>query len=311
MRFFSRLLLTAFVAAGLPSAQATKIGVLLKSRGGFWAPVEKGAREAGTKAGVEVIVKAPLSEADIGVQVQMLNALIGQDVDAIVIAPNGKEALPLPIASAAVKGIKIVVIDTPLQGKAGSVFIGTDHQAAGTAAGKLLASLVGDTDEIAILKHSQTSGATATREVAALAAFREAHPKNVVHGEIYASAEQGAETEKAKLLLSSHPNTKAILATGTPGTLAMMRVLTEKNLGGSIKLVGFGYNLNPEVAGAIESGTLTGWIAQLPNDIGDKGVTTAIKLLKGETVPATLYTDVVVVTKENIRTPAVQALLKL
>ena len=60
-----------------------------------------------------------------------------------------------------------------------------------------------------------------------------------------------------------------------------------------------------------ESGVLAGWIAQLPCDIGEKGVTTALKLLKGETVPATLYTDVVVVTKENLKSPQVQALLKL
>jgi ribose transport system substrate-binding protein len=307
-----RLFLFLLATAGLSAADHTpKIGVLLKSRIGFWVPVEKGAREAGAKAGAEVIVKAPLSESDISVQVQMLNALVGQDVDAIVVAPDSKEALSLPIASAAVKGIKIVVVDTALQGKAASVFIGTDHQAAGTAAGKLLASVVTDNDEICILKHSQTSGATTLRETGALAAFREVHPKSIVHGEIYASSEQGTEMDKARLLLSSHPATKAILASGTPGTMAMLKVLQEKNLAGSIKLIGFGFNLNPEAAAAIESGALTGWIAQLPNEIGQKSVETALKLIKGETVPATLYTDVVVVTKENLHSPDVQALLKL
>jgi ribose transport system substrate-binding protein len=314
MRLIRRSLAVMFFVgcSSLHAADAPpKIGVLLKSRGGFWASVEKGARTAGIASGAEVIVKAPLSESDIGVQVQMLNALAGQGVDAIVIAPNGKEALSVPIASIAVKGVKIVVIDTKLQGKAGSIFIGTDHQAAGAVAGRLLAGLVNDSDEVTILRHSQTSGATTARESGALAAFREAHPKNVVHAEIYASAEQGGEMDKARLVLSSHPNTKAILATGTSGTMAMLKVLQEKKLAGSIKLIGFGFNLNPEAAAAIESGALTGWIAQLPNEIGEKGVTAALKLLKGETLPPTIFTDVIVVTKDNLHSSNVQALLKL
>lgn len=313
MRFPRLAFCLLALLAGTVSAadRAPKIGVLLKGRGGFWGPIEKGARDAGAKAGAEIIFKAPPSETDIGVQMQMLNALIGQDVDAIIIAPNSRETLSLPIASAAVKGIKIVVVDTQLAGKAASVFIGTDHNAAGTAAGKLLATLVNDNDEVCILKHSQTSGATTARETNALAAFREIHPKNVVHAEIYASAEAGTEIEKARLLLSSHPNTKAILASGTPGTMAMLRVLQEKNLAGSIKLIGFGFNLNADAAAAIESGALSGWIAQQPNEIGVNAVNTALQLIKGEPVPPTLFTDVIVVTKENLKTPKVQALLNL
>ena len=87
---------------------------------------------------------------------------------------------------------------------------------AGTAAGKLLATLVGDADEVSFLKHSQTSGATGQREAGAMAAFRETHAKSTIHGDIYASAEKDAEVEKANLLLKTYPATKAILASGTP-----------------------------------------------------------------------------------------------
>jgi ribose transport system substrate-binding protein len=297
--------------APLPAAAAPKIGVLLKGRAPFWAVVEKGAMEAGQQAGAEVVVKSPLSESDISVQIQLLNALAAQGASAIVIAPTNKEALAVPIASIAVRGVKIVVIDTPLTGKAAPVFIGTDHAAAGEAAGKLLASLVSDTDEISILKHAQTSGATTQREVGALAAFRAAHPRNVVHSDIYASVEMGAEAEKARLLLTQYPGTKAILASGTPGTIAMLRVLQEQKLAGAIKLVGFGFNLNPDVAAALESGALSGWIAQLPKEIGAKGIAAALSLLKGEDVPAVVHTDFVVITKDNLQDPKVQALLAL
>jgi ribose transport system substrate-binding protein len=170
---------------------------------------------------------------------------------------------------------------------------------------------VSDADEVSFLKHAQTSGATTQRETGALATFREAHPKNVVHGDIYASVEAGAETEKAQLLLTQYPSTKAILASGTPGTVAMLKVLQEKKLAGSIKLVGFGFNLNPDVAAALESGAMSGWIAQLPKEIGAKGISSALSLLKGEEVPAIVHTDFVVITKDNLKDPKVQALLAL
>ena len=290
---------------------APKIGVLLKGRAPFWSAVEKGALEAGQQLGAEVVVKAPLSESDVSVQIQLLNALAAQGATAIVIAPINKEALAVPIASIAVKGVKVVVIDTPLTGKAAPVFIGTDHNAAGEAAGKLLASLVTDADEVSILKHAQSSGATTQREAGALAAFRAMHPASVVRGEIYASVEVGGEIEKAQLLLAEHPATKAILASGTPGTLAMLKVLQDKKLAGAVKLVGFGFNLNPEVAAALESGAMSGWIAQLPKEIGTRAVVAAVSLLKGEAVPAVVYTDFVVITKDNLKDPKVQALLAL
>lgn len=304
------LVCSSAIASAAETAESTpKIALLLKGRAAFWNEIEKGAKEAAAKAGVELSVKAPMAETDIGVQVQMLNALAAQGAEAIIIAPASKEALAVPLASLAVKGVKIVVIDTPISGKSASTFVGTDHEAAGAAAGRLLATLVNDTDEVTILRHTQSSGATGKRESGALAAFREVHPKNVVHSDIYVSAEPGKETEKAKFLLSQYPNTKAILASSTPGTLTMLKVLREKNLSGKIKLVGFGFNLNPDVAAAIESGALAGWVAQLPKTVGEKSLLAARDLLKGVSVPELIYTDVVLVTKENLNEPNVQALL--
>lgn len=309
-----RFLFLVLSLACLATARADggpKVGLLLKGRNGFWIAVEKGARATASQAGIDLVVKAPISESDIGVQVQMLNSLAAQGVDAIVIAPGSKDTLAVPLASIAVKGVKIVVIDTALSSKTGSVFIGTNHEAAGRAAGRLLASLVRENDEVTFLKHSQTSGATGQREVGALAAYREVYPKSLIHGDIYAAAEAGGELQKAELVLTQYPATKAILASSTPGTLAMLKTLRDKNLAGSVKLVGFGFNLNPEVAAAIESGALSGWIAQLPQEIGDKGITAALRLLKGETMPAVIYTDFIVITKENLHDPKVEALLKL
>ncbi len=306
-------LTTALLGLMAPGALAAppKIGVLLKGRTAFWSAAEKGALAAGAKLGVEILVKAPVSETDVSVQIQMLNALAAQGITALVIAPSNKEALAAPVAALAAKGVKIVVIDSPLSGDVASVFVATDHQAAGVAAGQLLSTLVGETDELCLFKHTQNGGATGQREMGALSSLHDTRPKAAIHGEFFSSTEKGAEPEKASLLLATYPHVKGILASSTPGTLAMLRVLQEKRPPGEVKLVGFGFNLNPEVAAALESGALQGWVAQLPQDIAAKGVACAVALLNGEPVTPVTHTDFVVVTKDNLNKPEVQALLAL
>ena len=307
------LLLALVMSLGVSPAFAAghKIGVLLKGRTKFWSVVEQGALTAGEKLGAEVIVKTPPTESDIAVQILMLNALAASGVEAIVIAPGHKVTLAQPVAALAAKGIKFIVIDSPLAGNVSSAFIGTNHRAAGETAGRLLAGLVKESDEVSLFRHLQDNAATGDREDGALAKLREAHPKISVHGDIYAGNEKEVQVERAKLLLAKYPGTKGILASSTPGTMVMLDVLSHHEPVGAIKLVGFGFNLNEEVAAALDAGTMHGWIAQQPREIGARGVEAAVDILNGKAVPPVINVDVFVVTKDNLHDPKTQALLKL
>lgn len=307
MRRLALVAATVFLPAG--SLAAPKVGVLLKGRSPFWSSMEKGALDAGAKHGVEVVVKAPPSEADVAIQVQLLNAMANQGFAAIVIVPTNQEALAAPAAAIAAKGTKIVVLESPLAGDQWPVFVGTDHQAAGEAAGSLLATLVGEVDEVSFLNHSQTNTATTAREKGALAKFRAQRAGNIVHADIYASSEAGTEPEKARLLLERYPSTKAIFASGTGGTLAMLNVLQEKKRAGAVKLVGFGFNLSPEIAAALGEGKMHGWVAWQPRELGGRGVEAAVALTKGESVARVVKTDFILVTPSNLKDANVQALL--
>lgn len=312
MRTSSPLRLVRLALAGLICvplfAANPKIGVLLKGRSAFWTSMEQGAMEAGQKGGADVVVKAPMTESDVAVQVQLFNAMVAQGYGAIVISPANKDALAAPVAAAAAKGIKIVVLESPLAGNGTQVMVVTDHEEAGQAAGALLATLVGDADEVSFLNHSQTNSATLAREKGALAKFREAHPKTAVHADIFASAEAGGEMDKARLLLERYPATKAIFSSGTTGTLAMLKVLEEKKLSGKIKLVGFGFNLSAEISAALADGKLHGWIAWQPRELGAHGVASALALINGETVPPVVKTDFLVVTPANLKDAKIVAL---
>jgi ribose transport system substrate-binding protein len=245
----------------------------------------------------------------VSVQIQLLNAMSSQGFDALVIVPANQDALAAPVAALVAKGTKVVVLESPLAGSNSQVFVGTDHGKAGEAAGQLVASLVSDADEISFLNSSQTNSATTAREKAAMARLRELRAKCTVHADIYASAEAGQESEKARLLLSRYPATKAIFSSGTGGTLAMLKLLQQEKSAGAIKLVGFGFNLNSDVATALSEGKMHGWVAWQPRELGRQGVETALALLKGEKVPAVINTDFIVVTATNLKDANVQALL--
>lgn len=296
-------------ATFVSSAEAApKIGILFKGKSGFWDSMEKGAVEAGQKLGAEILVKTPATENDISIQIQLLNALANQGIDALVIAPSSKDPLLAPIKALADKGVKIVIVDSTLGPGAPGVFVGSNQHAAGEIAGKFLGSLMTPGEEVSVLRHNQTSSATMDREQGAIEALRSAHPTLVLHGDVYASTDKGVEVDRAALIFDKYPKTKGIIVSGSPGTFAMIKVLRERKISGT-KFVGFGYNLTPAAVEALEDGTLQGWVAQLPHRIGSQAVEEAIALIKGEKVPATNYTPVVIVTKNNLKEPEIQALL--
>lgn len=308
--WLSRGVVVALLFVLAPLVQAgPKVGVLLKAKSGFWDAALKGGQMAATELGAELINKAPQSEGEIGTQIQMLTTLVEQGCEAIVIAPSSKDALIDPVAAAVARGVKVVVLDTRLARDVAPVFVGTDQLEAGRAAGRLIASLVADGDTVCIFRHNQTSGATELRENGALEVLRTARAGLVLHGSVYASTEKGMETARANHLLNQEPNVRAILASGTPGSMAMLHVLGDRGLAGKVRFVGFGYNLNRIVADAIVQGSMDGWVAQLPARMGEAGVRAAVALTRGEAVESVITIPFQIVTKDNIRDPATQDLL--
>ncbi len=286
-----------------------RIAVLTKSQSAFWTAAEQGALKAGAELGAEVIAKRPFNEGDVAIQIQQLNALVAQGVDAIVIAPSSKDTLVAPLAAAAAKGIKIVIFDTSLEGDQPYVFVGTDQRRSGQVAGELLSSLVEPGAPIGFLKYNQTSGATQQREIGAFERLRELREGFALCGSIYVGVEKGAEMDRTAAFFDQHPDVKGILASSTVATLDAIEVIRDRKLAGSVKCVGFGFNLTADVAAAIDQNVLQGWIAQLPGRMGYDAVKAAVALCKGDAVPKTVTTDFIVVTKDNLNESQVQALL--
>src|SRR5688572_21560206 len=98
MSIFRKLLATAAVLTALVAvpaqADTVKIALVVKALGnGFFDAANKGAQEAAKELGdVEVIYTGPTAATAEG-QIEIVNALIAQNVNAIAISANDPDAL--------------------------------------------------------------------------------------------------------------------------------------------------------------------------------------------------------------------------
>src|SRR4029077_17606098 len=87
-------------------------GVVAKSLGnGFFDAVHKGADEAARELDAEIIFNGPTTPTAEG-QIEVLNSLIAQRVDAIAVSANDPDALVPTLKRAMERGIKVVSYDS-------------------------------------------------------------------------------------------------------------------------------------------------------------------------------------------------------
>src|SRR5690606_1548769 len=105
-------LAVAFMATAAQSADM-KIALVAKSLGnGFFEAANKGAQEAAKElGGVEVIYTGPTTTTAEG-QIEVINSLIAQGVDAIAISANDPDAVIPALKKAAQRGIKVISWDS-------------------------------------------------------------------------------------------------------------------------------------------------------------------------------------------------------
>src|SRR3954471_6092433 len=96
--------------------QHTRVGIVAKSLGnGFFDAVHKGANEAAKELDAVVYFVGPTTPTAEG-QIEVLNALIAQHVDAIAISANDPDAVVPTLKRAMARGIKVVSYDSAVAG---------------------------------------------------------------------------------------------------------------------------------------------------------------------------------------------------
>ena len=275
----------ALVLASGPGAAAdkVKIAMVVKSLGnGFFDAAHEGGNAAAKELGdVDLIYTgptAPTAEA----QIEVINSLISQKVDALVISANDKDAL-VPIAKRAMqRGIKVISFDSGIAPAGRLMQLNPSNNALiGTKLVQMASDAAGGAGDIAIL----SATAQATNQNIWIAEMKKALAKpefsklklvNVVYGD-----DQSDKSYREALgLLRSNPNLKVIVAPTTVGIVASAKAVADEKLIGKVYVTGLG--LPSEMAGHVKSGAVKSFAIWNPIDLGYTATELAYAFIKGK-----------------------------
>lgn len=278
----------------------------------FWKTVHAGAIKAGRELGVKVHWKGPLKEDDLKGQIELVQTFTAQRVSAIALAPVNDSALYTAVKSATASDVDVVIFDSGLKGDAHKSFVATDNLAAGRLAGEAMARMLGGKGNVMVLRYQEGSDSTRKREDGFIEAVR-AHPGIVVKSD---NQYGGATTESAlsaseSLLLSlgaANGGLDGIFCPNESTTFGMLLALEKGGLAGKLQFIGF--DASDKLTAALERGAISGLVLQDPFNMGYLAVTTAVKVLRGESVATRIDTGSTLVTKDDMTEPDKQRLLR-
>lgn len=269
--------------ASSASAADVKIALVVKSLGnGFFEAANKGAEEAAKElGGVEIIYTGPTTTTAEG-QIEVINSLIAQGVDAIAISANDPNAVVPALKKAAQRGIKVISWDSGVAAEGRIMHLNpSSNELIGKMCLQLAKNHLPDgKGDFAILSATTTStnqNIWIEEMKKQLKDFPGLNLTTTVYGDDLADKSY----REANGLLTSSPNVKVIVAPTTVGVLAASQAVKDAGKIGQVYVTGLG--LPSEMAGAIKSGATKEFAIWNPIDLGYSATQIAYRLVKGET----------------------------
>ena len=271
----------------------------------FFLKMEQGARRAADELGAELLVRTGAQETSIEQQVAIVDELVADNVSAIVIAPGDSVRLIPAVKRAREAGIPVVNIDNRLDpdflarsGLTDVPFVSVDNES-----GALLATR-------RLLEGAQRPAAAFVLEGIRGADNAEARRRGAVRGfeeagvPIVASESANWKIDEAydvtKRVMMAHPEITLVFAANDMMALGASRHLRDA---GRFDVRVAGFDALDEARQAIATGELQATVDQQADLQGHTGVAYALRLLRGESVPAVTMIDVIVVDADTM-TPA-------
>jgi ribose transport system substrate-binding protein len=275
----------------------------------FWRQVRDGAECAASRQkDVTVQWDAVSTETDVVGQVNLVQRFIGQGVDAIVYAATDASALA-PITDQAVsKHIAVVNIDSGTYPQPSGVpLLATNSVGAAAKAADVLAETVGPgPKKVAFLPFMPGSATNDQREQGFKAGL-EKHPDIKVVAEQSIQSDFTTAVSTTERMLGTIPDLNGIYAPSEIGVLGAAEAVQKSGKAGHVKIIG--WDAAPDEVRLMQAGVVSALVAQNPFRMGYDGVNAGVKMIReGTTVPSG-DTGATLLTRDNLSTPEVQALL--
>ena len=284
MSILKKALTTAALATVLMAtgahAETKRIALVVKALGiGFFEAAAKGAEEAAKELGdVEIIYTGPTDTTAEG-QIEVINSLIAQKVDAIAVSANDTDALVPTLKKAMDRGITVISWDSGVAPDGRLMHLNPSSSALiGNTIVKLAADHLPEGGDVAILSATTTS----TNQNVWIEEAKKVLPNypgiNIV-ATVYGDDLADKSYRETQGLLQTYPDLKAIIAPTSVGIVAAAQAVTDAGKIGSVNVTGLG--LPSEMAGHVKSGASKSFAIWNPLDLGYAATMIAYNLSNG------------------------------
>lgn len=249
-------------------AVTRKYAIIVKNTGNPYNEKEmEGFAKAIEEIGGEVILKAP-DQPTAEAQIQMIEELIIQKVDAIAIAGNDPDALQPALEKAMNAGIKVLSLDSAVNPDSRMVHVNqADPELIGRVEVQAIAEMIGWEGQVAVLSATSQATNQNTWIEWMKEEFKKDEYKNMELVKVaYGDDLRDKSVSEMEALLKTYPDLKGVIAPTTVGIAAAGKVITDKGLKGEVELTGLG--LPSEMAEYIESGVCQWMYLWNPMDVG-------------------------------------------
>jgi ribose transport system substrate-binding protein len=295
-------------SASKTKSEKPRIALIMKSLANeFFKTMAEGARkhQGEHSSEYELIVNGIKDERDLKRQVDLVEEMVAQRVDAIVIAPADSKALVSACKHAQEAGIAVVNIDNKLDSQVLTEqgvkvpFVGPDNRAGAKMVGDHLAGKLESGDKVGMLEGIKTAFNGQQRKLGFEDAMKAAGLTIVDSQSALWEIEPASKIASA--MISEHPEIKGLLCCNDSMALGALAAVKGAGRAGAVLIVG--YDGISAVAAAIKEGSILATADQHADRLAVFGIEFALQLVKGEAPHADKTTPVDLVTAESLGKP--------
>ena len=280
------------------AADKIKVGLITKFPVPFFSTIEEAAKTYAAANDVELVVGQGQSATDIEGQIAIIESMVTQGVQGIAITPVDPTVAPA-LDKAVAAGVKVVLIDNSIHDWKGlTALLSTNKLNGARIGGGYRKTKIKESDKIGILEGVPGVPALDDRVNGMMEGLGGLKVEVVGKGATNCTQELG--TSVAEDLLTANPDLKAIYAAcGPPAAGAAQAIGNAGIANDAFILVGFDACCGE--LEAIKSGVEDATVAQFPAKMGELGIDTVVKAIKGEKVEANVDTGAGLVTAANVK----------
>jgi ribose transport system substrate-binding protein len=241
---------------------------------------------------------------DVSLQRPIIDSVAATKPDGLLIAPVDTDALTPDLKQMQSAGTKVVLVDTAVTDTSiGVSRISSDNEAGGKTAADALAKEMGDKGSAIVISVKPGVSTTDARIKGFTDQMKNAHSGITLLPVQYDNDDPAKATSIVQSTIAAHPDLGGVFADNVNTAEGVAAGVNQAGKKGQIKISAF--DAGPQQVQDLQNGTVQVLIAQDPGSIGRQGVDQAVAAIQGKPVQATIGTDLVAITPDNMKDPNV------